>query len=49
MEIRIGSEPSTCVIVAPESIEAGPFRTRDLLYAGCGSVEDKFKRWVVKR
>ncbi len=47
-EIRIGSDPSKCVVVAPTSIAAGPFMSRDLIYADCGSVEEKFKQWIVK-
>ncbi len=47
-EIRIGGDPSKCVVVAPTSIAAGPFMSRDLIYADCDSVEEKFKQWVVK-
>ena len=49
MEIRIGSDTSNCVVVAPDSIAAGPFMSRDLIYANCGSVEKKFKQWIVKK
>ena len=48
MEFRIGSDTSKCVVVGPESSGAGPFMTRDLLYADCGSLEDKLKQWVVR-
>ena len=48
MEIRIGSDTSNCVVVATESMAAGPYMSRDLTYANCGSVEEKFKQWVVK-
>ena len=48
MEIRISSETSKCVVVAPNSISAGPFMSRDLIYANCRSVENKYKQWVVK-
>ncbi len=49
MEIRIGNEASTCVTVASDSSKAGPFRSRGLLSADCGSVDDKFKQWIVKQ
>jgi len=49
MEIRIGGDASTCVLVAPDSFKAGPFHSRGLLHADCGSVEDKFKQWIVKQ
>ena len=49
MEIRIGSDTSKCVAVAPESRPAGPFMSRDLIVADCGSVEKKFKQWIVRK
>ena len=48
MEIRIGSTPSNCVIVATKGRTAGPFMSRDLIYADCKSVDQKYKQWVVK-
>lgn len=48
MEIWIGSDPSKCVVVATDSIAAGPFMSRDLILADCDSVETQFKQWVVK-
>ncbi len=49
MEIRIGSDTSRCVVVGAGSASAGPFMSRALLYADCGSVAEKFKQWVVKK
>ena len=49
MEIRIGSDTSKCVVVAPESRPAGPFMSRDLIVAACGAVEKKFKQWIVRK
>ncbi|MCY4542988.1 MAG: ricin-type beta-trefoil lectin domain protein [Rhodobacteraceae bacterium] len=48
MEFRLGGNASNCVVVGQESASAGPFMSRDLLYADCGSTEDRFKQWVVK-
>ena len=48
MEIRIDSDTSKCVVVAPDSRGAGPFMSRDLILANCGSVEEKFRQWIVK-
>ena len=48
MDIRIGSDQAKCVVVAPKSITAGPYMSRDLIYADCKSVEKKFKQSVVK-
>jgi len=47
MELRIGSDTSKCVVVAPTSIQAGPFMSRDLIYDDCASVGNRFKQWVV--
>ena len=49
MEIRIGSDATKCVVVGPHSAAAGPFMSRDLIHADCGSVETKFKQWIVKK
>ena len=47
MEIRMRDDATLCVVVAPTSTAAGPFMSRDLLIANCGTVEEKFKQWVV--
>lgn len=47
MEIRIGSDPSKCMVVAETFRAAGPFLSRDLMQADCTSVEDRFKQWIV--
>jgi len=49
MEIRIGSDNSKCVIVAQNSVAAGPYMSRDLIYAKCLSIEKKYKQWVVRK
>ena len=49
MELRIGSNPSKCVVVAPASIAAGPFMSRDLLVDDCRSIDTKFKQWVINK
>jgi len=48
MEIQLTSDTSQCVVVAPTSIIAGPFMSRDLLVGTCASVDEPFKQWVVK-
>ena len=49
MEIWIGGDTSQCVVVSPESSPAGPFMSRNLIYADCASVEAKFKQWIVEQ
>ncbi len=46
-EIRVETNMSKCVVVAPTSRSAGPFMSRDMTYADCKSVEKKFKQWIV--
>lgn len=48
MEIRLGTDPSACVVVVAKSIIAGPFMSRDLVYAKCAATASKYKQWVVK-
>lgn len=47
MEIQIGSDPSKCVVVGAKSMVAGPFMSRDLLYADCEVTKKTVKQWVV--
>ncbi|MEM9605589.1 MAG: hypothetical protein AAGA11_22210 [Pseudomonadota bacterium] len=45
-ELRIGADPSHCVVVATQSTAAGPFMSRDLLVALCDSVAEPYKQWI---
>lgn len=47
MEIQLGSDVSTCVVVAASSKSAGPFMSRDLLPVDCESADKTVKQWVV--
>lgn len=47
-EIQLGSDRSQCVVVAPASVMAGPFMSRDLLLASCAATSAQYKQWVVK-
>lgn len=47
-ELRIAGEQSKCVVVAPTAKSAGPFVSRQLSYADCGTIDRKFKQWVIK-
>ena len=48
MEIRPATDPSQCVVVAQDSRAAGPFMSRDLIYASCQSIAKKHKQWIIK-
>ena len=49
MEIQLHGDTSKCVAVAQESIIAGPYMSRDLIYVNCESIENKYKQWVIKK
>lgn len=46
-EIRLGGDPIQCVVVAPVSIIAGPFMSRDLIFQPCADVDTGFKQWTI--
>lgn len=47
MEIKLRSDGSKCVVVSNNSIIAGPFMSRDLIYQDCTMVDAPYKQWVV--
>ena len=49
MEFHIGSDESKCVTVAETIIEAGPYQSRDLIFASCADLDPSFKQWVVRK
>ncbi|MEP6017218.1 MAG: RICIN domain-containing protein [Paracoccaceae bacterium] len=48
MEMRLDTDPTKCLTVAPVIDEAGPFQSRDLILASCDSLEPSFKQWIVR-
>ena len=47
-EIQIGVDPSQCITVARALDDAGPYVSRDLIYAPCDSLDPGYKQWVIK-
>ena len=48
MEFRLASDKTKCVTVAESIIEAGPFQSRNLLFATCSDLPQSFKQWVIR-
>lgn len=48
MEIRIAADQTQCVAVVDKISNAGPFQSRDLIYAACDALEPAFKQWVIR-
>jgi hypothetical protein len=49
LEIRLADDPKKCISVAENIIEAGPFQSRDLIYAPCDKLDKKFKQWLIRK
>lgn len=49
MEIRLDTDATQCVTVAPTIDDAGPFQSRDLILAACDNLDPIFKRWVIQQ
>ncbi|MGB1012247.1 MAG: ricin-type beta-trefoil lectin domain protein [Thiolinea sp.] len=47
MEIQVANDTSKCVIAGAGSRSAGPFMSRDLVFADCISADNSLKQWVV--
>ena len=47
-EFRPGGNKGLCLAVGSSSRSAGPFMSRNLELASCGSTAAKFKKWVIK-
>ena len=48
MEFRPGGDPSLCLVAGAAGRSAGPFMSRDLGLAPCGSTDAKLKQWRIK-
>ena len=48
MEFRLGTDQSKCVTVAESISNAGPYQSRDLIFAPCTDLSHSFKQWVVR-
>lgn len=49
MEFRLASDESKCVAVADSISQAGPFQSRQLIFAPCAELASKFKQWVIRK
>ncbi|MGL4237430.1 hypothetical protein, partial [Tabrizicola sp.] len=47
-QIRLTSDPATCVAVGQTSRAAGPFMSRDLTIAQCDGTEPVYLEWVIR-
>lgn len=47
MQFNIASDDTQCVAVAPTSIAAGPFMSRDLILASCADTDPSFMQWLI--
>ncbi len=48
MEFRPGGDPTLCLVAGDASRSAGPFMSRGLGLAPCGSTDAGFKQWRIK-
>ncbi len=47
-QFRPGSDRTLCLAVGESSRSAGPFMSRDLLLAPCGTTSARFRQWVIR-
>lgn len=45
--ISPATDTKFCVVVAPESRQAGPFMSRSLLMAECGATDATLREWTI--
>ena len=45
--LRMMEDPTLCVAVTSETIEAGPWSRRDVVLVSCDETEDALKQWVL--
>jgi len=48
MEFRPGGDPTLCLVAGAASRSAGPYMSRGLELAPCGSTDAKLKQWRIK-
>ena len=48
MEFRLGTDQSRCVTVAESISNAGPYQSRQLIFAPCADLSPSFKQWVIR-
>ena len=48
LSLRDAQDPARCIAVGEVSKPAGPFMSRDLVWADCGLADPKLRSWIIR-